>query len=119
MPPPISASISRPVPSALVCTVRSRIAATAAWLKKSAPWAMKPRPMASATHRATNTATPSAAGPVPSSAATTAPIPMPSSTPATSWTARCARRSVLVLIDTVAAIGAKNGWKWPTSECAT
>jgi hypothetical protein len=43
---------------------------------------------------------------------------MPSSTPATSWTARCARSSVVVLIDTVVAIGAKNGWTWPTSECA-
>ena len=74
--------------------------------------------MASAAHRATNTATPSAAGPVPSGAATPAPTAMPSSTPATSWTARCARRSVVVLIDTVAAIGAKNGWTCPTSECA-
>ena len=102
-----------------MCTVRIRIAATAAWLKNIPPWPMKPRPIASATHSATNTATPTATGPVPSSAARPAPVTMPSSTPATSWTARCARRSVVVLIDTVAAIGAKNGWTWPTSDCAT
>ena len=114
----MSASISRPVPSVLVCTVRIKIPAMAAWLKNSAPSAMKPRPIASATHSSTNTATPTAAAPFPSSAATPTPIAMPSSTPAISWTARCARRSVLVLIDTVAAIGAKNGWTWPTSEWA-
>jgi hypothetical protein len=53
----------------------------AVWLTNIKPWAMNPRPISTATQSAMNTATAMVISPVPNTACTPAPRPMPSVTP--------------------------------------
>ncbi len=112
------ASTARSAPVPCWCSVTTRMADAAAWLANIMPSPTNPTPVMTAARNVTNTIRPSAYVEVPRAPLRPSPIPMPSSTPPTSWTMRWVRWTRLTLSVTAAAIGAKNGCWWPRSPWA-
>ena len=115
MPPPMSASTKRAPerPSPGGCSVAISTAETAAWVAKICPL---PRNRAVAI--ASGTTITSAPAPGPVSRTSTSATAIPTATPRASSSARLRRWPTVTPSVMIAAIGAKNGWAWPTTSVA-